>query len=127
MNTYFGYRYEPDGRYHAADRLSGEQEMFDYLKEKKSYYQAVKITDSEDYMIAESKDGHIIFPEYLALVDIRNEGIELADRFDPADFMKRLHGSGIQINVPVPNDREQAEQLLERLYVHYVKLHRNQG
>ena len=34
MKTYFGYRYEPDGRYHAVDRLSGEQEMFDYLKEK---------------------------------------------------------------------------------------------
>ena len=78
-------------------------------------------------MVAESKDRHIVFPEYLALTDIRNESIELSEEFDAADFIKRLHGTGVQISFPFFNDREQAEELLKHLYVHYVEPHRNQG
>jgi len=119
MHTYKGYRFESSGRYHAADYLQGEDTMFSYFKEQMQLYPLVKITDNEDYIIAEAKEGAIVFPQHLAILQLR-EKIREKNGFDSVDFMERLRDIEIDISVPVPQNEAQAEELLNRLFTHYM-------
>lgn len=118
--SYKAYRFEADGRYYAADTLQGEDAMFLYLQEHMLAYPNVKIVDEdEEYIVAEAKDGHIVFPRYLAVIQIREE-VRKQTAFDGADLMRRLEGSGIHLNIAAPQNIAQGEQLLDLLFDSYM-------
>lgn len=119
MENYKGYRFEADGRYYPGDLLQTNDDMFQYVKDQMKTYPLVRVVDDEDLIIAEAKEGHIVFPKYLAVLNIREESRKI-DPFNPVDFMERLRGSEMDLSVQVPNNREQAEELLNRLYTHYT-------
>ncbi|WP_017815157.1 hypothetical protein [Paenibacillus shenyangensis] len=120
---YYGYRYEADGRYHAADYIESAQEIMGYLKAQKRKHPQVRITNSDDHIIAETKNGHIIFPEYVAVADMLDEVLE-DPNYDPEKFVRELAGSNIIYEGYLPADKEDAVYLLQSLYSQYIRYYK---
>lgn len=58
---YSGYRYEADGRYHAAYPIGSVEEIMGYLKAQKRKHPQIRITNSDDHIIAETKMAILFF------------------------------------------------------------------
>lgn len=122
---YSGYRYEANGRYHAADPIGSAEAIMIYLQENKKKHPEIRITNSDDHIVAEAKNGHIVFPEYLAVADILDELRQETD-YDPAKFMQKLVGSNLVYEGYIPGSLEDAVYLLQSLHSQYVQHYQNQ-
>lgn len=100
--------------------IQSAEEIMEYLKAQKRKHPQVRITNREDHIIAETKNGHIIFSEYVAVADILDELLEDPD-YDPEKLISELVGSHIVYEGYLPTDKEDAVHLLQSLYSPYIQ------
>lgn len=100
-----------------------QAEIRDRTCTSKSSSTTIRITNGDDHIIAEAKNGHIVFLEYLAVAHILDEFLE--DReYDPITLMHALVGSKLVYEGSIPEDKEDAVYLLQRLYAQYIQLYK---
>lgn len=121
--SYYGYRYEPNGQYHAPDRIETAQEVWDYIYQNKMLFSAIKITySSSDDLVAEVKNGHVVYPMYLAILDVQKECLLDVDQFDLQLFQKHMKGSELKLDF-IPTSMHDAIALLDNLQIEAQKQH----
>ncbi len=117
MNCY-GYRFEASGKYHPSDPFidTDGSNIFEYLQTYKYLYAKVKVTNSDDELIAEADSGWIIYPQLLAFLDIKHNLIDQPDNFNFETFRFALEQIDCVIDINEPITVVEASNLLHQLY-----------
>ncbi|TKJ87197.1 hypothetical protein PaeCFBP13512_18415 [Paenibacillus sp. CFBP13512] len=115
--AYSCYKVEVNGQYHSPDYIDTVEELWEYITQYKNLFPAIMITDtSSDEMIAEVKNGHVVYPMYLAILDVRTECLFNVDQFDPQRFQKHMKGSELKLD-SIPVSIHGAMALLDHLQI----------
>jgi hypothetical protein len=61
---FLGYCFETiGGRYYPAVSLRGAEEVWNYVNFQKNLFEEVRITDTDDFIVAQAIKGKIVFPQ----------------------------------------------------------------
>lgn len=112
---FYGYRFEPSGKYHSADELETVDEVFAYVMEHKPHYPRVIVTArGTDDIQVEAIHGQIEYPKQWALLEIQQVYLTGTDFFNGPAFVRAMEQAGFQ--VPQPQDDQDAYRMLQAQY-----------
>lgn len=65
--VFYGYCFDNEGKYTPAVTLKGAEQVYSYIMLHKGFYPELRITDSDDSLVVQAKNGRIVYPPEWAI------------------------------------------------------------